>query len=283
MRTATYETPGSLRLRLSLPVGQIEVETVTGTTTHVELEAVSRDMEEIVDEARIDCRERGEGHEVIVEVQTRFGFFVSIGRSHDIRLRITCPVGADLEVMTKSADLRARGEFGTVDMKTASGDASIEDARGDVKYKSASGDLHVEHAGGSMQAQTASGDVAVSEVDGDLTVQLVSGDVWVRDARASVSANTVSGDQKFDAVHSGTMELRSVSGDIHLGVRRGCRIYVDANTVSGATTSELDLSDAPTDAGESSDEGTLVEIRAKTVSGDIAIMRAPALTGIERA
>ena len=283
MRTATYDTPGSLRLRLGVPVGQIEVETVAGTTTHVELEAVSRDMEELVDDARIDLRERGDGHEVIVEVQSRFGIFISFGRSQDIRLRITCPPGADLEVMTKSADLRARGVFGTVDMKTASGDASIEEARGDVKFKSASGDLHVEHVHGAMHAQTASGDVAVMETDGEASFQLVSGDLWLRDARASVSANTVSGDQKLDAVHSGTMELRAVSGDIQLGIRRGSRVYVDANTVSGSTTSELDLSDAPTDAGETSDEGTLVEIRAKTVSGDIAIMRAPALTGIERA
>src|SRR5438445_10784843 len=33
-------------------------------------------------------------------------------------------------------------------------------------------------------------------------------------------------------------ESHSVSGDIWIGVRRGSRVYVDANTVSGATSSD---------------------------------------------
>jgi DUF4097 and DUF4098 domain-containing protein YvlB len=276
MRTATYETPGPLRLNLELPVGRIEIETVEGTTTHVELEAVTADMGEVVEHARIDCRERGNGHEVVVEVQSRFGIFISFGRSQDIRLRITCPPGADLNVMTKSADLNARGRYGDVEMKTASGDGSIEEALGSLRFKSASGDLHAERVRGSANVQTASGDVAFFQTDGDVTVQLVSGDLWVRDARASVSANTVSGDQKLDAVSAGTMELRAVSGDIMIGIRRGARVFVDANTVSGSTTSELDLSDAPV-GDEPAEPGAVVEVRAKTISGDIAVTRAPAM------
>jgi hypothetical protein len=54
-----------------------------------------------------------------------------------------------------------------------------------------------------------------------------------------------------------------------IGVRRGSRVFLDCNTVSGDTSSELELtSDAP--AGD----GPLVEIKAKTVSGDITITRA---------
>ena len=278
MRTATYETPGSLRLDLELPVGRIEVETVEGTTTNVELEAVSGDMSEIVENARIDCRDRGNGHEVSVEVQSRFGIFISFGRSQDIRLRITCPPGADLDVTTKSADLNARGRYGNVEMKTASGDGNVDEAFGFLRFKSASGDLQAERVHGSTSVQTASGDVALSQADGELTVQLVSGDLWVGDARSSISANTVSGDQKLDAVNAGAMELRAVSGDIMIGIRRGARVYVDANTVSGSTTSELDLSDTP--VGEETaqpDSGELVEVRAKTISGDIMITRAPGL------
>lgn len=278
MRRETYETPGPLRLRLGLPVGQMEVETVEGTTTTVELEAVSSDMEEVVSEARIACRERGNGHEVVVEVQSRFGIFISLGgRSQDIRLRITCPPGADLEANSKSADVRVRGEVGRVEIKTASGDTSIDRAHGDVQFKSASGDFHINHAGARMQVQTASGDVAVRQVDGEFVAQLVSGDLWVEDARGSVSANTVSGDQKIDAVRAGTVESRAVSGDVLIGVRRGSRLFVDANTVSGSTSSEFDLRDAPDDDVDTSEDGPFVEIRVKTVSGDIRIMGAPAL------
>ena len=52
-------------------------------------------------------------------------------------------------------------------------------------------------------------------------------------------------------------------------------VYVDANTVSGATSSEFELSDSP--APETPAEDTpLVELFVKTVSGDVRLERAPA-------
>jgi hypothetical protein len=86
-----------------------------------------------------------------------------------------------------------------------------------------------------------------------------------------VTANTVSGDQHHDAVVQGRVAAHSVSGDVVIGVRRGSRAWLDCTTVSGETSSELELTpDAP------DGDGPLVEIRAKTVSGDIRITRAPA-------
>jgi DUF4097 and DUF4098 domain-containing protein YvlB len=96
--------------------------------------------------------------------------------------------------------------------------------------------------------------------------------------------NTVSGDQRIDAVLEGSVETQAVSGDILIGVRRGSRVYVDANTISGSTSSELNLSDAPTDAGaegDGADDGPMVEVRAKTVSGDVALVRSAAPTPIQ--
>ena len=99
--------------------------------------------------------------------------------------------------------------------------------------------------------------------------------VWIRDAWASVYVNSVSGDQRVEAVFQGAVEAHAVSGDIRVGVRRGSRVYVDANTISGSTNSELELSDAPQES-EPAEDAPMVEVRAKTVSGDITIARAPA-------
>src|SRR5438552_3733069 len=93
----------------------------------------------------------------------------------------------------------------------------------------------------------------------------------IAEAWDNVSANTVSGDREHGAVLRGNVSAHSVSGDVHIGVRRGSKVFLDCNTVSGDTRSELELTtEAP------SGDGPLVEIRAKTVSGDIAITRAPA-------
>ena len=281
MRSETYSTPGPLRLNLEIPAGEIEV--VTGNTdeTRVELEAVANNdaIRELVENSRIELVKRGEGHEVVVEAKSRHGIFISLSRGPDIRfggpdvrLRITCPNGADLDVRTKSADLRARGEYGSVDIKTASGDTQIEKANGTTRIKTASGDVHIDEVASSLDVQSVSGDLHVGAVHGDIRAQLVSGDVHVRDAGGSISTNTVSGDQRFEGVQRGRIELKAISGDVTVGVRTGARVYVDANTVSGSTSSEFELSDTP--AAAPAPDAPLVELFVKTVSGDVRIERA---------
>jgi DUF4097 and DUF4098 domain-containing protein YvlB len=282
MRSETFYTPGDVRLNLELPAGKIEIETSQTEDTHVELEAVSSNdqVREMVETARIEEVRRGDGHEVIVEVRTRHGVWVSFSRGPDLRigtpemlLRVRCPKGAQLDVRTKSADIEARGEYGRADVKTASGDVSVEHSAG-ADVKTASGDVHVEQVDGTLDVKSASGDVAVGTVVQPATVQLVSGDFWVREAKDSLSVNTVSGDQRIEAVGQGRVDLKAISGDISVGIRRGTRLYVDANTVSGSTSSEVELGDSPADDGPA--EGPLVELFAKTVSGDVRIERAPA-------
>jgi DUF4097 and DUF4098 domain-containing protein YvlB len=283
MRSETFSTPGPVRLNLEIPKGEIDLETAATDETHVELEATSGDAAvlELVDDARIELVRRGDVHEVVVETKEKRGFSISIGLTDirldrpQLRLRITCPHGTALDVRTKSADLRARGDYGAVEVKTASGDVQVDQAQ-ETQIKSASGDIRLGHVHGDLDAHTASGDVQADVVEGDVHAQLVSGDLAVRDAQASVTANTVSGDQRFEAVQEGRIDLKAISGDVTVGIRSGSRFYVDANTVSGDTSSEFELGDAP--AEEVDPDAPLVEVFAKTVSGDVRIERATAVT-----
>jgi DUF4097 and DUF4098 domain-containing protein YvlB len=280
MPTWDFDTPGQVRLDLEIPFGRIEIETATGDTTHVSLEGNESYSRELIEEARVDSHQRGDGSEVIVEVRSR-GIMFSIGRSPEIRLRVICPPGADVNVRTKSADITARGNYRAFEAKTASGDIDIDEVAGDLRIKTASGDAAVQEVGGQTEIQSTSGDVALQRAGGDVIAKLVSGDLWIRDAGGSVHANTVSGDQRFEAVIQGSIDATAISGDVYVAVRRGARVYVDANTVSGSTSSEFDLSDAPADDAPDED-APLVEVRAKTVSGDIMLARAPAPAQLPR-
>jgi hypothetical protein len=284
MRSETFATPGPVRLDVDIPAGEIEISTADTDETHVELEAVSTNeqVQEMVASARIESNRRGDVFHVTVEVRTRHGVWISFSGGPDIRLgtpemrlRISCPAGAELDVNTKSADLEAHGMYGDVDVKTASGDMSIENAR-NARVKTASGDVHFETISGIADVKTVSGDVHVAAVAGNANFQCVSGDVFVHDAGASISASSVSGDQRYEAVVNGRVELRAVSGDIGIGIRRGSRVFIDANTVSGSTSSEFELADAPAAAEPAAEDAPLVEVYAKTVSGDVRLERAPA-------
>jgi hypothetical protein len=294
MRSETFQTPGAVRLDLDLPSGSIEIDTQTTEETHVALEALvdNEQLREMVANARIELNRRGEAYEVTVEVRTRHGVWISFSGGPNIqlgtpsmRLRVTCPHGASIDAKTKSADMQARGEYSIVDFKTASGDVHV-DSCADAIFKSASGDVHVDTVGGTLDVKTVSGDVYAGFVARDSNLQAVSGDIYIGDAGGSIRSNTVSGDQRYGAVVRGRLELRAVSGDIGVGIRRGSRVFIDANTVSGSTSSEFDLSDAPAPPppppppapGETplTGEAPLVEVFAKTVSGDVRLERAPA-------
>jgi hypothetical protein len=84
---------------------------------------------------------------------------------------------------------------------------------------------------------------------------------------------------RLDAVVEGAIDLNAISGDIRVGVRRGSRVFVDCNSISGDMTSELELSDAPSEGGA---DGPQVEVRGKTVSGDVILVRASAPAAIEQ-
>jgi Putative adhesin len=284
MRSETFQTPGPVRLDIEMPAGEIEIATADTEETSVQLESDSANeqVQEMVAAARIESTRRGDVFHVSVEVRTRHGVWISFSGGPDIRLgtpemrlRISCPAGAQLDVKTKSADLEAHGEYGDVDVKTASGDMSIESGR-NVSVKTASGDVHFETVSGLLDIKTVSGDVHVASVAGNANFQVVSGDVFVHDAGGSISGTSVSGDQRYEAVVNGRVELRAVSGDIGVGIRRGSRVFIDANTVSGSTSSEFELSDVPTAAEPAAEDAPLVEVYAKTVSGDVRLERAPA-------
>jgi DUF4097 and DUF4098 domain-containing protein YvlB len=117
--------------------------------------------------------------------------------------------------------------------------------------------------------KSVSGDTEIGHVGGTLTAQVVSGDLRVDDTDGPVKSKSVSGDMKL-VVGAGQVAVVSVSGDIEVGVKRGSRLYVDANSVSGSLDSEVPLAATASDAGG----GPLVELRARTVSGDFRVVRA---------
>jgi DUF4097 and DUF4098 domain-containing protein YvlB len=251
MRTETFHTPGPVRLQIEIPSGEVDIETADIEETRVELTANGADADEYEREARIDVRSRGDGYEGVAEAHRRgLGLFNFRGRSYDVR--ITAPSGADVKADLASADFRGRGRYGEVDIDVASGDVELEQVERDAHVDTASGDVVIGRAG-SAKVNSASGDVRIDE------------------SVAGAEINTASGDVELRRVSAGEVKVNSASGDVEVGIAQGSRLWVDAQSLSGETSSELELeSGAPVET----DEGPLVELRAVTMSGDISVRRA---------
>ena len=268
-----FDVSGPAEIDVRLASGDIEIDPTLDGRIEVELVAHDEESQRLVDEARIELHDHHDRPQLVVDVPHKsrgFSFSIVFGRS-GISCRVRCPKSSLVSVRSKSADVRVGGTVGGLNVSTASGDVDAYLVEGGVNVKSASGDVHVREIGSGANVQTASGDVELEIVRGAINVQTASGDLTIGEAYDNVNASTVSGDQQHGAVMRGYVGAASVSGDISIGVRRGSKAYLDCNTVSGDTSSELELTtDAP--AGD----GPLVEIKAKTVSGDIRITRAPA-------
>jgi DUF4097 and DUF4098 domain-containing protein YvlB len=267
----SFDVQGPVELDVRLTSGDIEVDPSAEGRVEIELIAHDEESQRLVDNARIELSPHGHRPTILVDVPQKKGFSISIFGRSGIECRIRCPHDSGLSVRTKSADISTRGTIGGLNVQTASGDLDVNRVSGGVNVKSASSDFSAREVGGGVNIQTASGDIDLSIAHGPINVTSVSGDISIGEAYDNVNANSVSGDQDHGAVMQGVVAAHSVSGDVTIAVRRGSKAFLDCTTVSGDTTSELELtSDAP--AGN----GPLVEIRAKTVSGDIRITRAPA-------
>jgi len=304
MRRETFSTAGPLELSLKVPAGRIEIEAGQTSETLVELEPLRDDEGTLaaIESARVEIRDRATGGQQVSVVIDQAGAGVGIGLgfsrgSEDPGRRFrfgfwrTPEVleGADIEAECGSTDIRGHGRFGAVTLTAGSGDVelgqigdlSAQTASGDIevgrvagrgRVNTASGDIEIKRLDGEGLFNTASGDTTIEQVDAPLQVNSASGDVIVGEAATSVSVRTASGDHRLDSVGEGEVSLKSASGDIFVGVRRGTKLWLDVTSRSGDTSSDLDVGDEPP-----ADGAPVLELRATTMSGDVRIARAPSL------
>src|SRR5215218_687318 len=194
-----------------------------------------------------------------------------------IRLEIRIPAG-DVEIETADVaetvvELECRGR----DADQLEHDTRIE-ARGrevlieapDRSFQD--GDYRVRVVtphGADLRSEVASADIVGRGTFGEVEINVASGDVVLEQVEGETRINSASGDVRLRRVVEGDVRVHSASGDVEVGIAAGSRLWVDAQSLSGSTSSELELEGAPSD-----DEGPLVELRVQTMSGDIAVRRA---------
>jgi DUF4097 and DUF4098 domain-containing protein YvlB len=283
----TFETPGGVRLYVEHEVGLVAVTARDTGTTVVSLEADQPGADELVERATVECKAVAGRHVVAVKVPHLHG--VRFLRRNAVTVRVEVPEGAQVTVVTRSADIEIDGPVGEADVTTGSGEISTDDVAADVTAKTASGNITVGKVGGAIRAYTASGDLRCSSVAGAAVFATASGDLELGAAgsRVEVKATSgnvrlgelargarvvnVSGNVRVLALGEGALHVRSVSGDVAVGVAKGVDLHVDVETLSGTVHSDIPLDDAPT-AGPRSD--VKVDLSVRSVSGNVEIVPA---------
>jgi DUF4097 and DUF4098 domain-containing protein YvlB len=258
-----WEFPGSspIDVVVELAAGTIAIsgEATDVTTVSLEPSRQSRRAEELIDSVRVSF---SNGRlEVIQQLPS------GILRGHSgLDLTIKVPAGSRCRVSAAAADVACVGELAALTTKTASGDVTAATITGDAEIVATSGDVWLEDIGGSARAETASGDIRLKDVTGDTTASTASGDIAIGRAGGSVQARTASGDVEIASIGAGRAEVKTVSGDVSVGVLPGTGVYLDLSSLTGRVANLLD------EGGEESQVG--LRLTARAISGDIRVSRA---------
>lgn len=257
------------RVVISMPSGDVEMyESANG----VEVELSGRTDGITVSQA---------GNTVSISADKR----VSLFAASTTRATIGVPAGTDLELSGASLDLIARVPLGDVRAKSASGDIRFTSAE-ELQVKTASGDLRFESILGDCEVTAASGDVVGDLIDGELRANVASGDIRIGRVGSDVMIKSASGDTQLDRAEGNDISIRSMSGDIVIGLPTGIRLDFDLDALSGHVVMPSPIPPVPpVGSGSGSerqlepdeptaDDRRLVRVHAKTVSGDIHIQRA---------
>ena len=282
----SFDTPGDVRLYVENEVGHVDVSTGVTEATNVSLEPDTPGAEELIERATVECRTTGNCHIVVVKVPRQGG--MRFMRRNGVTVRVGVPQDSDVNVMAGSGDVDINGRVGTAELATSSGDISVDDVAGDFQSKTASGTIIVGSVGGDLKVHTASGDLRCSSVAGRSSFATASGDLEVGAAasQVDVKANSgdvrlgelahgarvqnVSGDVRVLALGEGTLQVRSVSGSVSVGIVKDVDLHVDVETLSGEIRSDIPLGDSPGPARA----GNRVDVSVRSVSGDVEIERA---------
>jgi len=250
MREQRFPMTGTPRVSFRLPLGEARV--VEGAAGEVSVVLDGR--ESAVGRFIVEMR----GDELVIEPDRTSAIRWS---SVDLTIRLGEP--GDIRARLTSADLKATIDLRSVHVESASGDIVIGDVLADVTIHSASGDVRLGKVGGRLDAAAASGDVHSDTVAGGASVKSASGDILLGEASGDVVIKSASGDVSVSRFDGSWLDVKSLSGDVTIGVTPGRRFEVEFQTLSGDVRTDFPVS--------SGGDGGTGRLNLKTVSGDIVV------------
>jgi hypothetical protein len=218
----------------------------------VDVEAIRGDLD--------DLKVEQHGRDIVIETRKK------LRPRPGVRIRIDARTGR----RRRERRLRAtsgRGRLGELEVNTASGDVQVEDV--DTTSRSARRAAtcsSARSAAGRREHRVRRRPDRLGRAGG--TIRSASGDVQIGDAAKRVTSRPPPATcTRLDRRGRGRRQVGL--GRRLVGIRQGSRLNVDARSMSGDTTSEVELG-----AVEPLGDGPLVWVKAATMSGDIRIVRA---------
>jgi hypothetical protein len=259
-----HATPVTVALRTQ--GGRVEVVAEERSTVEVEVTPLNGSE---------GTREAAERTRVVLEddtllVQAPGADYWSWRRSPKLAITIRVPAGSALVGKSAAAAVRAAGVYSMVQLNVASAHIEVDEVTGDASLDAASGNLSIGRVGGGLRIKSSSGTLRVGDVAGDVMAETASGSIFMHSGGGSLKAKSASGSIEVGRLRQGKAQIGTASGSVRVGVATGTGVWLDLDTASGKSTSDLTNHGDVPPAGKPAN----LELRVRTASGDIHIHRA---------
>ena len=278
----TFDTPEPITATIDVVAGDVRITAAERTTTAISVEPTdtgSDDDRRAAEQTRV---EYANGKLLVKAPKLRSWLPRTNGGS--VNVTVELPTGSNVHGDAAMADFTCDGPLGECRLKTGLGRVRVDEA-GTLSIKTGIGDITVDRATRHADVTSGSGEIRVSELDDSAVVRNSNGDTWVGTARGELRLNAANGSIAVDAAHAGvvaksangdvrlgevvrgTVVLETSLGDLEVGIREGTAAWLDVRASAGRVHNALAAAEAP---GESAEK---VEVRARTVAGDVVIRR----------
>jgi DUF4097 and DUF4098 domain-containing protein YvlB len=281
-----FDTAAPEVVHVRLTAGSIHVITGERDTASVVVNPADPARAKDVEAAARATVELTDGRLVVDAAEPRGFVRLVIGpnRPGVVDLVLEVPDDVALSVAAQIATVRVDGRLGRTELRTEVGALHL-DRTGDLTARTSGGEVTVRHVAGQARVQGSglidigtvtgpaevknlSGPIHVGAAEGPLRLRSSTGDLVVEAAATDLHARTATGAITVGAATGGTLDLRTPSGGIRIGVVEGTSVYLDATTKLGHVEQRLEATDGPAPSDRRA------EIRAHTGIGDVVVHRA---------
>lgn len=228
-------------LRIENPCGDVKI---VGGFSEGHVVAVAKVKGSSVE----DAREKANGYTLVVEESEELVLIKQpdmSGLSVDLTLQI--PEKRFVEVRANAGDVSVLDTKSGVRISSKSGDIHLRQLNGTVEVSAYSGDLKVEDVKSpNLTIESKSGDISLTRIEGNINARTASGNLKVlQSSGKTIAIEAVSGDVHvdLDAPVSGSLNVRTVSGDSLVSIMDGSDCRVSLSTLRGEVSSAVALDD----------------------------------------
>lgn len=195
-----------------------------------------------------DAKAKAEAYTLVIEESDH----VVLIRQPDVsglrvEIEIKVPGHGGVEVRAEAGNVEIQDTKGACRVVTKSGDVKLKGLNGVVEVNGESGDVSIEDATTpSLSVENKNGDISLISVHGNLNLRSATGSVRLKQVGGkTIAIESVSGtiEADLDEPVTGTLNVRTVNGDVKLGIPDGSDSRVSLSTLRGNVSCNLELSD----------------------------------------